>query len=76
MQFSRNLTVHILNLERRYWIAHYHHARNEQDWRFGQYICNTYLLRGSFPELFNCEDVEAAYQLALRLILVDEVVKP
>jgi hypothetical protein len=69
MQFSRTLTVHLLNLEHRYWIAHYHRGRNERDWRFGQYICNVYLDRGTFPELFNCEDAEEAYSLALKVVL-------
>jgi hypothetical protein len=69
MQFSRTLTVHLLNLERRYWIAHYRRGRDERDWRFGQYICNVYLDRGSFPELFNCEDAEEAYSIALKVIL-------
>ena len=76
MQFFRHLTVHVLNLERRYWIAHYHCGRNERDWRFGQYLCNVYLDQGTFPELFHCEDAEEAYRLALRSVLVDDLVKP
>jgi hypothetical protein len=75
MQFSHTLTVHLLNLERRYWIAHYQSGRNERDWRFGQHLCNAYLIQGSFPELFHCEDAEEAYQMALRAILVDDSAK-
>jgi hypothetical protein len=71
MHFSRTLTIDLLKLEYRYWVRHYGQGRNENDTRFGQYICNAYLDRGTFPELFNCEDAEEAYRIVVRALSVD-----
>lgn len=47
------------------WIRQFGSGRNPDGMRFGQQICNYFLVPGtSFPELFNEEDAYEAYALA------------
>ncbi len=65
MTFKPSLTEQELNSLYQMWLAANGDGRDRHDLRFGQWLCNTYLLpEGRFPNLFYAEKASEAYTLA------------
>jgi len=47
------------------WSGFHGHGRDRRGTRFGQWICNNYLMPGeTFPKLFYTEDAKEAFDIA------------
>jgi hypothetical protein len=72
MIFNDLLTAESLAEEYLKWCSEYN-SRNDNDLRFGQYICNKYLCLGkSAPEIFYAENVGDAYWLIVDVLVNQE----
>jgi hypothetical protein len=72
MLFNDTLTAESLAEEYLAWCKLYN-SRNHDDLRFGQYICNKYLVLGkSAPEIFYAENVGDAYWLIVDVLVNQE----
>lgn len=70
--FNDTLTAESLAEEYLKWCSEYN-SRNNNDLRFGQYICNKYLCLGkSAPEIFYAENVGDAYWLIVDVLVNQE----
>ena len=73
MIFNDLLTAESLAEEYLAWCKEYN-SRNNNDLRFGQYICNKYLVLGkSAPEIFYAENVGDAYWLIADVLVNQEI---
>jgi hypothetical protein len=64
------LTRKILDEEYNYWTSKYGTGRNDQRWRFGQYLSNTYTIYSKNYDPFFEENADVVY-IKLRQILTD-----
>lgn len=72
MIFNDTLTAETLAEEYLIWCTNYG-SRDNNDLRFGQYICNKYLVLGkSAPEVFYAENVGDAYYLIVDFLVNQE----
>lgn len=58
------LTIERLNLEYVAWDVEFNDGRNDQDIRFGQYLCNKYDVPSSL-DVFYVESAKKAYQICI-----------
>lgn len=62
------LTHALLNEEYVAWNIKNSDGRDNDDLRFGQYLCNRYDILGNFTDVFNFESAEKTYSTLLKEI--------
>lgn len=68
MTFDDTLNTEVLSKEFEVW------SKGNKTLRFGQYICNKYLISGkSAPEIFYAENVSDAYWLIVETLSTQEI---
>lgn len=71
--FNDLLNAEVLASEYLAWLKLIGEGRDKNDLRFGQYICNKYLVLGkSAPEIFYAENVGDAYWLIVDVLVNQE----
>jgi hypothetical protein len=71
--FNESLDAKVLANEYLKWCSEYN-SRDNNDLRFGQYICNKYLVLGkSAPEIFYAENVGDAYWQIVDVLVKQEI---